>query len=132
MTPESHAHAGYRERLAGASETILTGMFGFGWPAPHRVLPNQATRRWLKRNPRGPFLLRALNHASGPLRHLPVSDVTPLQRPARPLFSPQPPTDEHPDSVLEAAALYAGESALRIDDVRPAGELTRELAAKVR
>jgi hypothetical protein len=34
--------------------------------------------------------------------------------------------------VLEAAALYAGQSALRIDDVRPAGELTRELAAKAR
>jgi nitronate monooxygenase len=132
MTPESHAHAGYRERLAGASETILTGLFGLGWPARHRVLPNQATRRWLKRSPRGPLFLRAVNHASGPLRHLPASDITSLQRPGLPFFSPQPPTDQHPDSLLEAAPLYAGESALRIDDVQPAGELTRELAAQTR
>jgi nitronate monooxygenase len=130
MTPESRAHPGYRDRVGYASETILTGLFGLGWPALHRVVPNQATRRWLKRGAREPFLLRALNQASRPLRHLGATDAAPLQRPGLPLFSPQPPVDGHPYSVLDAAPLYAGETALRIDDVRPAGALTLELAGK--
>ena len=45
MTEESGAHAGYKERLAGSRETILTELFGLGWPAPHRVVPNAATER---------------------------------------------------------------------------------------
>src|SRR3954467_10349338 len=48
MSEESGAHAAYKERLIGASDTVLTELFGFGWPAPHRVVPNAATDRWLK------------------------------------------------------------------------------------
>ena len=33
-----------------------------------------------------------------------------------------------PDSAVEAAPLYAGESMKRIDDIRAAAKLTRELA----
>jgi hypothetical protein len=33
-----------------------------------------------------------------------------------------------PESLLEAGALYAGETVARIDSVRPAGALVRELA----
>ena len=32
------------------------------------------------------------------------------------------------EGLVEAGALYAGESVARIGDIRPAGELTRELA----
>ncbi|HEU4738579.1 MAG TPA: nitronate monooxygenase, partial [Solirubrobacterales bacterium] len=47
LAEESHAHPAYRQRLVEASETILTDLFGAAWPAPHRVVPNAATKRWL-------------------------------------------------------------------------------------
>ena len=43
MTEESGAHPAYKARLIEARETILTELFGAGWPAPHRVVPNEAT-----------------------------------------------------------------------------------------
>lgn len=52
MTEESGAHAVYKARLIEAEETVLTELFGVGWPAAHRVLPNEATLRWLGRDPR--------------------------------------------------------------------------------
>jgi nitronate monooxygenase len=42
---ESRAHPEYKQRLLGAEETILTELFGLGWPAPHRVIANVATER---------------------------------------------------------------------------------------
>jgi nitronate monooxygenase len=45
LSDESRAHPEYRQRLLGAEETILTELFGLGWPAPHRVVPNAATER---------------------------------------------------------------------------------------
>jgi nitronate monooxygenase len=48
MSDESGAHPAYKERLIGARETVLTELFGIGWPAPHRVVPNAATERWLR------------------------------------------------------------------------------------
>ena len=47
LSEESRAHRGYRDRLLAAEETILTELFGAGWPAPHRVVGNAATERWL-------------------------------------------------------------------------------------
>src|SRR5205814_1007085 len=41
MTPESGALDEYKQRLMESSETVLTELFGAGWPrAPHRVLWN--------------------------------------------------------------------------------------------
>lgn len=45
LTEESRAHPEYKRRLLDADETILTELFGLGWPAPHRVVPNAATAR---------------------------------------------------------------------------------------
>jgi nitronate monooxygenase len=50
LTPESRAHPAYKQRALEGSETILTELFGSGWPAAHRVLPNAATERWLRRD----------------------------------------------------------------------------------
>jgi nitronate monooxygenase len=130
---ESAAHPRYKLRVAEESETVLTELFGLGWPAaPHRVLPNAATRRWLRSSPRGPRPVRALNRVSAPVAsRLPAavqSRALTLQRPGMPLFSPAPPLDGHPAALVEAAPLYAGESAARIFEIRPAGALVRELA----
>jgi len=46
LSEESRAHPEYKRRLLVAEETILTELFGLGWPeAPHRVIPNAATER---------------------------------------------------------------------------------------
>ena len=68
LSDESRAHPDYKQRCLDASETILTELFGLGWPdAPHRVIPNGATRRWLRGDPRGPRWIRAANRLTAPL-----------------------------------------------------------------
>jgi hypothetical protein len=51
------------------------------------------------------------------------------QRPDSRLLTPAAPIDDGPPNLVEAGALYAGETVARIDTVRPAAELVRELAA---
>ena len=132
MTEESGAHAAYKSRLQEADETLVTELFGVGWPAPHRVVPNAATQRWLGRDRRGPAWVRAFQRATAPaLSRLPVPvqlRIAATQRPNRPLFGPAAATAGGPPTLVDAGPLYAGESVARIDDVRPAGELVRELA----
>jgi NAD(P)H-dependent flavin oxidoreductase YrpB (nitropropane dioxygenase family) len=127
MTTESHAHPGYKARLVEGRETILTELFGLGWPAPHRVLPNAATRRWLDAGRRCPWGIRALNRISAPLGRLPLIGSAPAQRVGLPFLTPLGVTDDRPESQVEAGALYAGETVARIDDLRDAGGLTRDL-----
>src|SRR5437763_6316747 len=52
MSDESHAHRAYKERLLEARETVLTELFGSGWPGAHRVIWNEATERWLRNDRR--------------------------------------------------------------------------------
>jgi NAD(P)H-dependent flavin oxidoreductase YrpB (nitropropane dioxygenase family) len=130
---ESGAHPDYKRRLAEGTETVLTELFGMGWPrAPHRVLANEATRRWLAGDPRGPAAIRALHAALAPATRLvPVGAQLRLAGRARsgPLdLSPPAPTDAMPAATVETHPLYAGETVARVDDVRPAAELVRELA----
>jgi nitronate monooxygenase len=133
MSEESGAHAGYKDRLIGARETVLTELFGFGWPAPHRVVPNSATSHWLKGDRRGPAWVRGLQRATAPLlSRAPVPlqlRLAATQRPTRPVFGPAAATEGGPESLVDAGPLYAGECIERIDDIRPAGELVLELSA---
>ena len=131
LSEESRAHPEYRRRLLAAEETVLTELFGTGWPAPHRVIANPATERWLGGDPRGPALNRALNRLSAPgARYMPASIQSRLahsQRPTSRLLSPQGPTDDGPANLLDAGPLYAGETVARIDKVLPAAEIVRQL-----
>jgi NAD(P)H-dependent flavin oxidoreductase YrpB (nitropropane dioxygenase family) len=132
LSEESRAHPGYRERLLGADSTVLTELFGTGWPAPHRVVPNAATERWLREDRRGPRLNRALNRLTGgpAARYMPASvqgRIVRAQRPDSRLFSPLGPIDDGPPTLLDAGPLYAGETVARIDSVRPAAELVAAL-----
>lgn len=132
LADESRAHPDYRQRLLAADTTILTELFGLGWPAPHRVVANAATDRWLRDDPRGPLLNRALNRLSGGpgARYLPPAVQARLMRAQRPgsrALTPAGPTDDGPGSLVDAGPLYAGETVARIDQVRPAAELVAEL-----
>lgn len=132
LSEESRAHPKYRQRLLDAGTTILTELFGAGWPAPHRVVANAATERWLGGDPRGPLLNRALNHLLAPgARYAPgrfQARMARAQRPQSRLLSPLGPTDDGPESLVESGPLYAGETVARIGDVRPAADLVRLLA----
>ena len=133
LSEESRAHDEYKRRLLVADRTVVTELFGAGWPdAPHRVAPNAATERWLRRDQRGPRSTRLLKRATAPLvARLPLRTAAMLaarQRPGLPLYGPNPPLAGGPAAQADAAPLYAGQSVSRIRDVRPAAELTRSLA----
>ena len=134
MSEESGAHPAYKERLIGADETVLTELFGLGWPAPHRVVPNAATERWLRQDPRGPGWVRAIHRLSsfGASRvPIPIQmRLAASQRPGRPFFGPAAATADGPPSLVDAGPLYAGECIARIDDLRPAAELVAELTPR--
>ncbi len=134
LAEESRAHPGYTRRLLEAEETVLTELFGAGWPAPHRVVPNAATAHWLRGEPRGPALNRALNRVLAPgARFLPVSAQLRLARAQRPdsrLLTPAGPTDDGPATLVDAGPLYAGQSVARIREVLPAAELVASLTPR--
>jgi len=132
LSEESRAHPGYRERALAARETVLTELFGAGWPAPHRVIANAATARHLDGgDARGPAGRRVLNRLTGVgARRMPPSVQARLARAQRPgslLLSPTPPTDDGPASLLDAGPLYAGETVARIDGVSSAARLVAAL-----
>jgi len=132
LSEEASAALAYKQRLMESRETVLTDLFGMGWPAPHRVIWNEAVERWLDRDGRTPGWLRAIHRGSRPLvARLPMAAqarVTASQTPARPFFGPSPPTAGGPPNLLDAGPLYAGESVARLHDIRPAADLVRDLA----
>jgi NAD(P)H-dependent flavin oxidoreductase YrpB (nitropropane dioxygenase family) len=133
LSPESDAHPAYKQRLLDADTTILTELFGAGWPAaPHRVVANAATQRWLPGGDRGPGWVRALHRATAPvLARAPMTVVqraSGRQRPGLPLLGPAAAGTGDPETLVDAGPLYAGETVARIGTLRPAGDLVRELA----
>src|SRR3954451_13201998 len=134
LTEESDAHPEYKRRLLDARDTVLTELFGAGWPSAHRVVRNAATDRWLRADERGPGWVRTLHRATAPaLSRMPVTLIQRTahsQRPGMPLLGPAAATVGDPVSLVDAGPLYAGECVARIGDLRPAGELLRVLAGE--
>jgi NAD(P)H-dependent flavin oxidoreductase YrpB (nitropropane dioxygenase family) len=152
LAEESRAHPLYKARLVEARKTVLTDLFGAGWPAPHRVVQNAATEHWLPgarpssdaraigggrggergAPARGPRLNRLLNQLLAPgARYAPASlqqRMVEAQRPGSRLLTPAGPTDDGPETLVDAGALYAGETVARIDEIKPAADLVRALA----
>ena len=131
LSDESAAHPGYKRRLLESDRTLLTELFGFGWPARHRVVANAATDRWVGGDGRTPALVRLTHRAAAPLlTRLSPSTGARLaahQRVAVPLFGPSAPLAGSPPGMVEVAPLYAGETVARIGELRPAGELVQDL-----
>ena len=133
LTDECRAHPAYKQRVLGATRTLETELFGLGWPARHRVVPNEATERWCAGDPRGPLWVRRV-HAVSRLtaKLMPMAAgalMTGRQRLSIPLYGPTAPLVGHPESVLAVAPLYAGETARSIKSVVAAGEAVRLLTA---
>lgn len=130
LTHEANANREYQRRILQTDKTIETTLFGLSWPLRHRVVPNAATRRWCGRDGRARSLPAALNAVSRPLAALGYFDARPLMRlqsPALPLFTPLAPVAGVPDSWLDSAALYAGETALRIGELTSAEQAVADL-----
>jgi NAD(P)H-dependent flavin oxidoreductase YrpB (nitropropane dioxygenase family) len=132
MTEESRAHPAYKQRLLEARETVLTELFGLGWPATHRVIWNEATERWLTGDERGPRRVRIANKLTAPLAaRMPERLQDRLLRRQSvgvPFLSPQPVTRDLPSRLLDVAPLYAGETVARIHDIRSASDVVTELS----
>lgn len=132
ITPESCAHPEYKRRLLDADETVLTELFGFGWPAAHRVVPNAATQRQLTASGGVPTLNKVINHLSAAgARSTPMKVQWMLaqrQRPDSHLLTPFSPVAELPESFVDAGPLYAGETIARVSDIRPAAQVVADLA----
>jgi len=81
---------------------------------------------------RAPLANRALNRLLAPgARYVPDSwqaRMIRAQRPDSRLLTPAGPTDDAPDTLIDAGALYAGETVARISEIKPAAELVAELA----
>jgi nitronate monooxygenase len=130
MSDESRALPAYKHRLMESRETVLTQLFCVGWPsATQRVIWNEAAERWLGSDGREPAWVHAMQTGLSLLPRPALEKLIPHQRPELPLFGPYAPVKDLPRALLDSGALYAGESVARLHDVRPAGDLTRELVA---
>ena len=132
LTDECRAHPGYKARVLGATRTLETTLFGLGWPARHRVVPNAATDRWCARSPAGPRGLGAVQRLSRPLsRLIPVGAGNPaaLHRLGIPLYTPAAALAGDDARLVDVTPLYAGVCVRDIHRVLPAEAVVRELAA---
>lgn len=134
LTEESGAHHEYRNRVIAARATLKTTLFGLGWPAQHRVVPNTATDHWCNADGTARRLPALANSLSAPTsRWAPANSerlVLRMQRAALPFFSPATLLEGMPEQWADRAALYAGESALRINSVVSAKQAVAELAGR--
>jgi NAD(P)H-dependent flavin oxidoreductase YrpB (nitropropane dioxygenase family) len=129
LTHESRAHPEYQRRILAADRTVRTMLFGLGWPAPHRVVPNAATARWCDMDGRAKLIPRLVNGGSAVLAKLPATNsVLRMQHPKLPLFSPIAPTVGMPASAVDRAACYAGQTALRLNSVTSARQAVADLS----
>jgi nitronate monooxygenase len=123
---ECRAHPRYKEKLLTAKEcdTVRTTLFGFGWPnAPHRTLRTPFVDQWLPNEARGsecrpdePVIGKATI----------AGQQMPLQR-----FMGFPPNRDVTGD-LDAMDFLAGQGVGLVCEVKPAGEIVRELVEEAR
>ncbi|MGO9835736.1 MAG: NAD(P)H-dependent flavin oxidoreductase [Polyangiaceae bacterium] len=132
LTTECPAHPEYKRKVLGATRTLETTLFGVGWPARHRVVPNAATDRWCAPDGTPRRIVRALTRMSASLARVAPLDraglLPRLQRVAIPLFGPEAPLEGADARFVEITPLYAGTCVQRIGAVVSAEEAVRALA----
>src|SRR5262245_5689250 len=123
---ESRAHSHYKQRLLAASEgdTVRTILFGHGWPnAPHRTLRTTFVEQWLGKEARGQES-RADEPAVG--RTVVGGQPMPVLR-----FMGLPPNRDASGDI-ESMDLLAGQGLGLVGEIKPAGEIVRELVDEAR
>lgn len=131
-TPEAAAHPAYKQRLVDAVETVATNLFGVGWRDPHRVVPNEAVKKWCKPNGKEPAWLPVIHAMTRIVAKLSSSDgsaaLAAKQSLDRPLYTPASLSPEMPAEMIDVVAVYAGECVRDINDIRPASQIVEDLA----
>jgi nitronate monooxygenase len=125
-TTESRAHPRYKQKLLEASEedTVRTTLFGYGWPhAPHRTLRTAFVQEWLGREARG--------QESRPDE--PVIGHTVIGGQPMPVlrFMGFPPNAEASGDI-DSMDLLAGQGVGLVREIKPAGQIVRELMEEAR
>ncbi len=130
MSHESFAHDEYKQRLLQAEETVLTNLYGLGWPDKHRVLRNGATDKWTAHG-RTPGWLKSLHKTSSFLAKSRADrrKIVSRQTLRYPFYTPSPMKPGMDSSRAEVTALYAGECVAEIDALVSAESIVHELAA---
>jgi len=122
---EANVHPEYKARVVASSavDAVYTeDLFDIGWPnAPHRALRNRAHADWEAAG-RPPSGSRPGEGTSIGTRIYPWSTSTWLRH------APGMATREF-EGDLDLAPLWAGESCSVVNDVKPAGDIVRDLVA---
>ncbi|OLC10959.1 MAG: hypothetical protein AUH39_00710 [Chloroflexi bacterium 13_1_40CM_67_9] len=120
---EAWAHSQYKRRVVEASsaDTFYSpDLYNVGWPdAPHRTLKNRTFARWDAAGRPAPGQRPGEGEVIGTQR-LPWAEVRQLRYA---IGLPTPTFDGDP----EDAPLWAGVSVDQVNDIRPAGDIVRDL-----
>jgi len=121
---EAYIHQVYKDRVAGsrAEDTFFSqDLFNVGWPgAPHRVLKNKAFQEWDAAGRPPPGQRPGEGEPIGRRRY-PWGEEDEWPRYATGMLVPDFQGDP------ELAPMWAGESVSVVNDVKPAGEIVRDL-----
>jgi len=121
---EASIHPAYKERVVSnnASETVLTpDLFDADWPgAPHRTLRNRIHEEWEAAG-RPPSGKRPGQGTTIGRNRSTSGEIEDWQRYATGMATPEF------DGDIEYAPLWAGESVSVVNDIKPAGEIVKDL-----
>jgi NAD(P)H-dependent flavin oxidoreductase YrpB (nitropropane dioxygenase family) len=120
---EAFAHQEYKRRVVAArtGDIVRTNLFGVEWPdAPMRVLRNRVVSQWAGNDTKTP-------PSPDPPEFI-GKTVLGGQPYPMPKFSAVLPTPET-EGDFEEMCLAAGESAALVHEIKPAGEIVREMMA---
>jgi nitronate monooxygenase len=121
---EAQTHAGYKDRLvtSTAEDTVLTDdLFDIGWPdAPHRVIRNKVVEEWEAAGRPPPGRRPGEGSTIGMYRY-PWGEEEPWGRYEVGMPIPGFQGD------IDYAPLWAGTSVSEVRDIKPAGEIVRDL-----
>ena len=112
----------YKERVtkSKAEDTVYTLLFDVGWPdAAHRVLRNKEINEWEAAG----RPVTGKRPGEGTLNGTMQMADTTVEVPRYGVFPPMPGFT----GDMERTALYAGESCSLINDIKPAGEIVRDV-----
>lgn len=118
---ESRAHPHYKQRVLAADEgdTVRTILFGHGWPnAPHRTLRTAFVQQWYGQEGRG--------QESRPDEPVVGQTVIGGQPMPVPRFRGFPPNSDASGDI-DSMDLLAGQGVGLVREVKPAGQIVREL-----
>ena len=121
---EFSAHPAYKRRIVGgtASDTVLNELYDVWWRnAPHRTLRNKTVAEWEAAG-RPPSGKRPGEGTSIGRRRIGSGAIVDWPRYA---IGVAPPDF---DGDIEYAPLWAGESCSVVNDIKPAGDIVRDLA----